>query len=77
MFYTSCLCNEAITVSKYYLCKNLFLKRDWGDLAPDQIMRQIETSLQKLITGTAKNIQNIKTGQPGQPVEEGIRTYCV
>jgi hypothetical protein len=41
------------------------------------IMRNIEISRQKMVSGTAKNIQNIKNGQPGTPVEEDIPPYCV
>jgi hypothetical protein len=41
------------------------------------IMRHIEISRRKMISGTAKNLQNIKNGQPGTPVEEGIPPYCV
>jgi len=40
-------------------------------------MRQIKISRQKMITGTAKNILNIKNCNSGQPVEEGILPYCV
>lgn len=38
--------------------------------------RQIKISRQKMITGTAKNLHNIKHGKPGTPVEEGIPPYC-
>jgi hypothetical protein len=40
-------------------------------------MRQIEISRRKMVSGTAKNLQNIQNGQPSQPVEEGIPPYCV
>jgi len=40
-------------------------------------MQQIKISRQKMITGTAKNLHNIKNGQPGTPIEEGIPPYCV
>jgi len=59
---------------------NLKCQPKFGNLltdSPEEIMRQIEISRQKMITGTAKNIQNIKNGQPGAPVEEGIPPYCV
>jgi hypothetical protein len=59
---------------------NLKCQPKFGNLltdSPDEIMRQIETSRQKMVTGTAKNIENIKNGQPGTPVEEGIPPYCV
>jgi hypothetical protein len=59
---------------------NLKCQPKFGNLlqdSPEEIMRQIEISRQKMITGTAKNILNIKNGQPGQPVEEGIPPYCV
>ena len=59
---------------------NLKCQPKFGNLltdSPEEIMRQIEISRQKMVTGTAKNIQNIKNGQPGAPVEEGIPPYCV
>ena len=59
---------------------NLKCQPKFGNLltdSPDEIMRQIEISRQKMISGTAKNIQNIHNGQPGTPVEEGVPPYCV
>jgi organic radical activating enzyme len=59
---------------------NLKCQPKFGNLltdSPDAIMQQIEISRRKMITGTAKNIQNIKDGKPGTPVEEGIPPYCV
>ncbi len=49
---------------------NLKCQSKFGNLltdSPDEIMRHIEISRQKMITGTAKNIQNIQHGQPGTP----------
>ncbi len=59
---------------------NLKCQPKFGNLltdSPDEIMRQIEISRQKMISGTAKNLKNIQNGKPGQPVEEGIPPYCV
>jgi organic radical activating enzyme len=59
---------------------NLKCQPKFGNLltdSPDEIMRQIEISRQKMISGTAKNHHNIQNGKPGTPVEEGIPPYCV
>ena len=59
---------------------NLKCQPKFGNLltdSPDEIMRQIETSRRKMISGAAKNRYNIDHGKAGEPVEEGIPPYCV
>ena len=59
---------------------NLKCKPKFGNLlndSPDEIMRQIEVSREKMVSGALKNHQNIKNGKAGVWVEEGIPPYCV
>ncbi len=59
---------------------NLKCQPKFGNLlkdSPDEIMRQIEISRQKMISGAAKNRYNIDHGRAGEPLEEGIPPYCV
>lgn len=59
---------------------NLKCQPKFGNLlkdSPEEIMRQIEISRQKMVSGTAKNLQNIQNGKPGETVAEGIPPYCV
>ena len=59
---------------------NLKCQPKFGNLlvdSPDEIMRQIEISRQKMISGAAKNRYNIDHGRAGELVEEGIPPYCV
>ena len=59
---------------------NLKCQPKFGNLlqdAPDEIMRQIEISRNKMIAGAIKNRHNIDSGKAGEWVEEGIPPYCV
>ena len=59
---------------------NLKCQPKFGNLltdSPDEIMRQIEISRQKMISGTDKKRRNIERGKAGETVEEGIPPYCV
>ena len=59
---------------------NLKCQPKFGNLlvdSPDEIMRQIEISRQKMISGATKNRYNIDHGRAGELVEEGIPPYCV
>ncbi|MEO2044718.1 MAG: radical SAM protein [Nitrospinaceae bacterium] len=59
---------------------NLKCQPKFGNLlldSPEKIMRQIEVSRKKMVSGTFKNHQNINNGKAGEWVEEGIPPYCV
>ncbi|MBT7937526.1 MAG: hypothetical protein HN722_15140, partial [Nitrospina sp.] len=44
--------------------------------SPEQIMEKMEGSMKVLAEGIRKNHENLKTGNAGKLVEEGIPPYC-
>jgi organic radical activating enzyme len=59
---------------------NLKCQPKFGNLlmdSPVDIMRQVEVSRKKMVSGALKNHQNINNGKAGEWVEEGIPPYCV
>lgn len=59
---------------------NLKCQPKFGNLltdSPEAIMNQIEISRRKMVSGTAKNKQNIASGKAGEKVAEGIPPFCV
>ena len=59
---------------------NLKCQPKFGNLlqnSPEEIMRQIEISRAKMISGAIKNRRNIENNKAGEWVEEGIPPYCV
>lgn len=59
---------------------NLKCQPKFGNLlmdSPVEIMRQVEVSRKKMVSGAIKNHQNINNGKAGEWVEEGIPPYCV
>lgn len=59
---------------------NLKCQPKFGNLllnSPDEIMRQIEISREKMISGAIKNQRNLESSKAGEWVEEGIPPYCV
>jgi organic radical activating enzyme len=59
---------------------NLKCQPKFGNLlmdSPIEIMRQVEVSRKKMVSGALKNHQNINNGKAGEWVEEGIPPYCV
>ncbi len=59
---------------------NLKCQPKFGNLlkdTPGEIMKQIEISRAKMVSGAEKNKRNIEAGKPGEPVEEGIPPFCI
>ncbi len=58
---------------------NLKCQPEFGNLltdSPDKIMAKFKESSKKMSTGIERNQENLKSGQSGKWVEEGIPPYC-